>query len=137
MDWFPIKKLTDIEVAYLAGCIDCDGSISVKVGKIRRSKINICSSHKEYLEKIKEIAGCGHIYRTRKAHKIHGYFHNEGYEWHLSAKKYLLPLVKRLYPYLILKKDKCSKIIKVLNKVKMYSGKKKRIGTYCKEYELQ
>lgn len=120
MDIFKQKDLTSTEAAYLAGCIDCDGSISIEVGKQKSTKMNIVSVNKSYLELIKDIASCGHIYRTSKLRSIGKYIAKEAFEWHVSSKKYLLPLLESIYPYMLLKKDKVLSAIKILKAKRNY-----------------
>lgn len=122
MTIYTSKTYTPAEAAFMAGCIDCDGSISVEVGKGKVTKINITSIDKWFLEEIKRMANCGHIYIVHKERISLGYKSKIGYEWHLSAKRYLYPFLTQILPYLILKKEKAKQAILCLEKRNQYGG---------------
>lgn len=118
LKWGKPKMYMGTEAAYLAGCIDCDGSISIVKGN--RPKVNIVSVHRGYLERIQEIAGCGNIYLFKKERKNGKYVSKDMYEFHIGAAKFLKAFLEQIEPYLILKKEKARKTLRFLDGVNAY-----------------
>ncbi len=107
------KKLSEIDSAWLAGVIDGEGSIGLyDYGKEgRRVLIQIGNTNEQFVQKVKELIGCGssinrqHFGGGHKGRKAMYHYTLKG-----SARCYVI--LKQIYPYLIIKKDLAERIIK-------------------------
>ena len=65
-------EFNELELAYIAGFIDGEGTISVffhKKKKLWRPIFEICNTDLTTLEWIRDTLGCGSIYSCKKEHK--------------------------------------------------------------------
>jgi len=104
--------MSKITIQYLAGFFDGEGSVSLfvdKKSKYKNFKIRIVNTDKYVLDYIKKTFG-GKIYSMKRYHKNH----KDKWSWDLNGKA-ALPLIKSLYPFCIIKKQKLIKYMKEYN----------------------
>jgi len=105
--------MNPVNLAYVAGVLDCDGSIKVDMTANRKSvqcSLIIYNSERMLLEKCKAVIGgsvCGPYFHNVKQKKP--YFH-----LNLYAQKTLLEVLKALLPYLVIKKKIALKMVEYL-----------------------
>lgn len=105
----PAKPIPHTAVAYLAGLIDGEGTVSLrrKIGKHFNIEVYITSSNKPTLEWVKRIFG-GNIYTyTRKNDTIRLPQH----KWHIHSRA-AEALLRIVLPYLIIKGEHARLAIK-------------------------
>jgi len=125
--------LTDFEKGYLAGLLDGEGTISVykntekRIGR-KRSKlgftlgchIRISNTNVELLRKVSEITG-GKIYLSSKNNRK-----KKVYVCQINDKAKIVEILEQLFPFLIEKKKRASKIIEFcksrINRPSLKSG---------------
>ena len=101
------RKHTPIDLAYLAGLIDGEGSVIVNPYCPREGqrfkqynlRVLVVNTNKEILEWIKSIFGGG-VYSHGKPESIK---HKQCYTWNIDAKKAEI-LLREVFPYLKIKK---------------------------------
>jgi len=101
------SKLTDYEIGYLAGFFDADGSVSISQPKGRAPRPDFvwCNTHKPTIDKIamllERIGAKPKIYtqKTKGGRKTM-------YNVRLNGLSEIRQVIKMLYPYLIVKKEK-------------------------------
>lgn len=89
---------------YIAGYFDADGNFHVKFNKSKPSfqlLIRIYSTQKIVLEKIKEFIGYGYVRIVKKKSNPKW---SDCYEYCVSKKSESKDFIKRVIPYLIIKK---------------------------------
>jgi len=126
------------EIAYLAGVIDGEGSITInKASKgLLRPRIDICSTSKEFLEYLlgimrKHGIDTGYFLQERKVPKNH----KRAYHLIWDTQKNVLKILEKIYPYLFLKRRQ-AKIVIDFCKSRLSNGRK-RFGKKYSEYELK
>jgi hypothetical protein len=128
----PYVKVTDVELAYIAGFLDGDGSVMVQVKKTKfnpkgwRLMFTICfyqdSKHAQPLSWIKKKLQIGYLsYRNDgiTEFRINGYAQTEN-------------ILKELFPYLHFKKKQVVIILKILKLVH-----NKKLGQLNREERLK
>ncbi len=90
---------------YLAGFIDGEGSIILKPPRVR---IYISNTNEPVLKKIKGFVGCGSVFEVKR--KIKGNWKKQ-YGWTIGSHKEVLGILKKIEPFLIIKKELCNKAI--------------------------
>lgn len=110
-----IRKLKKEEASWLAGAIDGEGSIGLydfrREG--RRVSITLANSNKDFVLRARKVIGCGStVYRTNLHLSHKG--RKPIYMYCLKGSNRCYWLLKQIIPYLIIKKDKASDIIKEL-----------------------
>jgi len=103
-------------LAYIAGFLDGEGSISLKKerGRWVLPAIQIRNVYPEPLQKIQKVFG-GSLY-LRKGEKEKW---RDTFEWEITRWKGCLNLLEKIYPYLIIKKKQAAIIIRLAKKVQM------------------
>jgi len=117
----PQRKVSEIEIAWLAGFIDGEGSIGLKVQKYMRGKkvfyvapyVHICNTHLatlDYVDYILKGLHIGHYFQWAKPHRYpHGKKDVSEYKplWRLmiDGMKRCKPLLLALIPYIVTKLD--------------------------------
>lgn len=105
-------KLSDLEIGWLAGALDGEGSLNFSERKDGLNKyymhIQIANTNLAYLQKAKEIIHAGSIY---------SYNWNNGkwkiiYTYRLTNVGIVLHILEQITPYLIIKKEKAEIITK-------------------------
>lgn len=98
--------------SYIAGLFDGEGSA---YSNKRRSYFAIVNCNKEVLEKIQGFVGRGSIYVSKRnldKWKI-------SYKYVLSSNENVSFILKKIIPYLIIKKQRCEKIIEIIQQKKL------------------
>jgi len=98
--------------SYIAGLFDGDGSISARETKTRNLSfgdlyVGLYSTNREVIEKIHAFIGIGNFYVRKKGER------NE-YRIIIHKQKEMLFFLKKIYPHLIVKKEKAKWAIKWL-----------------------
>jgi hypothetical protein len=110
-----IRKFTQVEAAWLAAAIDGEGSFGLyDYGREgRRVLIQMGNTNEAFVGEMRRIIGCGSsIYRTKFAASHKG--RKPIYHYVLKGSARCYWVLKQLVPYLIIKKEKASKIIRNL-----------------------
>jgi len=106
-----IRKLKKWESAWLAGVIDSDGSIGLyDYGREgRRVQVQVGNVCKEFLERVREVIGCGSsAFHAR--HPSH-LGHKPMFNFSLKGSNRCYWLLRQILPFLIVKKDKAQSIL--------------------------
>lgn len=106
--------MTDFELGYVVGLFEGEGFIALNLQKTDTNEhygINIGFSNNSFetLEKVKSILGCGKIFKRRAT----GRWQPNG-SLIISKQKDALSFLEKVYPYLIIKKEKAELIIEFL-----------------------
>ena len=112
-----LSKVDPVNLAYIAGFLDGDGSIMLQLhrrqaGKeIFRVKTTICfyqdNRHRKDIEWIKEILGCGYVY-TRRDHIC---------ELRVEGFQRVLEILTALKPYLRFKRKQVKLMLEMIPKL--------------------
>jgi hypothetical protein len=112
-----LSKTDSINLAYIAGFLDGDGSIMLQMHRREagnetfRVKTVICfyqdSRHIDKIEWIKEVLGCGYIY-TRRDHIS---------ELRIEGFQRVFEVLTNLKPYLRFKKEQVNLMLKIIPKL--------------------
>ena len=109
-----------LKLAWLAGLIDGEGSFGIYDRSVSL-RINLIEQDKFVLEEVQKIAG-GRLNYNSLLNKKNPKWNNQ-WCWSLYRHRDMLALCKKLYPYLILKKKDCKKMMDFIEKkVKMKYG---------------
>ncbi len=110
-----IKKLKKTEATWLAAVIDGGGSIGIyNYGREgRRVCIQMSNTNKEFVEKMREIIGCGSQVIRTNIHKTHK-GKKPMYQYVLKGSNRCYRVLRQIIPYLIIKKEKAREIVKEL-----------------------
>ena len=118
----PIKNLQDVDLAYISGFLDGDGSIMVQVKKTRDRKsgwrlmFTICfyqdSRHEKPLFWIQKKLDIGYISRR-----------NDGMtELRINGYRRTKEILEALHPYIKFKKKQVKYVLKILSILEPYKG---------------
>lgn len=117
----PIKNLTAVQRAYIAGIVDGEGHLAISKGPARkkngeRSPYYLCyckigSTDPNLLIWIQEVTGYGTIYREGRF-SFDNPTRKPFYTWHISNTQ-LDNLLGQIYDYLIIKKHQADLILKM------------------------
>jgi len=125
------------ELAYLAGVIDGEGSITINKGSrgLLRPRIDICSTSKEFLEYLLSIMrkhgiDTGYFMQERNVPKNH----KRAYHLIWDTQKNVVKILDKIFPYLYLKRRQ-AEIVIAFCKSRLENGQK-RFGKRYSEYEL-
>jgi len=107
-----VRVLTEPEKAWLAAAIDGEDSIGIyQSSDGRRAQVRVCNTDVRFVERAKEIVGCGSISYSR-VHKGEGHKgHKPVHDYSLKGSLRNLRLLQQIEPYLIIKRDKALAII--------------------------
>ena len=109
IDWGKISK---IDTAYMAGIIDADGCISVNTTRYYTYwRITINNTSKSLMDWIEDKFGVGGVNKERRKRPKN---HKRVYVFLVAAQKEVLEMVKKIEPYLIVKKQKAQECIEFL-----------------------
>jgi hypothetical protein len=93
-----VKELTEVEKAYVAMALDCEGSIVPQIGPDYYGiRIRIPNTSKPLVDRIKEIIGDGQVYVHDKGRK------KAMWSYVLTGLNPVYDLLKQISPYLIVK----------------------------------
>ena len=117
-----MNKLTEAQKGYIAGILDGEGSLMLHISKtgMIHSRINIGQKDKRLIDWLMETTGVGttgkpfDLSRKRNSN-VHGtgLFH----KWHVNRSWEIVPLLRAVLPYLVLKKRKAMVLILVAKTV--------------------
>lgn len=111
--------MSDVESAYLAGLIDGDGCVNMgpvgnSPGSFRISA-QITSKDKMLIDYVYQTTGVGHV-------RPNNYKGRHAWRWDVTSHKDVILLIKRVHPYIVLKKKVCELIYTMATKVKQRSS---------------
>ena len=112
-------KLTEIEKAWLAAAIDCDGTISAAFHKdcqCYRPIIAIYNTNLELLEKVRKL-----ILESTIDWRKRSLRYKKTFRLRISNKGVVLNLLTQIYPYLIVKKKQAKLLLECLNNPSLWS----------------
>jgi len=102
--------MREVELAWLAGIVDGEGSITIRKGQVNKGQVQLSvgNTYKEAIDKIKEMTGFGYVrllhrdlerpfYKKSKTHK-------PCYQWKVVSNQACSAL-RPLLPYLVIKKE--------------------------------
>ena len=129
--FFKIKTIKDVDLGYLAGMIDGEGSFRIDKIDRRRAKIydyyvgisyeptvRVYNGNRGCLERLKNIVGGGKIL----SREPRGRNHSKSY-WFIMSPNILRQILPVLKDYLTIKKDHCELVIKFLSLTKNKNDK--------------
>lgn len=137
----------EIEMAYIAGLMDGDGSFSITKANVKnkiqyRPLIQLGSKYKSTIELLKTMIGGNFTFTDDHINK-HGKAKKAFYNWRLSGADRCINFLSKITPYLTNKKDRAEFLLKYFLENKFVPGKKlsndilsKREQAYSKMYEL-
>lgn len=105
--------------SYIAGFVDGEGSI-IKCGDTDY-RVAIPQTHEGVLKEIKNFTDVGNICKVKKR-KAHW---KESWTYYVAKQEDTLFFLKKIYPYLIVKKYVAQKIIPIVTKIVSKNRKKK------------
>lgn len=106
------RELTQTEVAYLAGILDGEGSISILKMRMKRKsatywhyalQIRIASTHLPLIEWICDLVG-GRIYEQTYVTRVQGN-RKRAQHWHIGGRADVAAFLRLVRPYLIVKAE--------------------------------
>lgn len=120
--------VTKIELSYIAGMVDGDGTINItKSIKKRKCKckmnikehiyehkyprLRITNTDLNLLNWIKKKLNVGHIYENNR--KTPSFNKKQLYSYNISKTKDVIEIIKKIYPYLIVKKKNAERILSI------------------------
>lgn len=108
-----VRKLSDVEAAYVAACIDCDGHIGVhKNRNSKEVKVGISNCDKDFLVSILCMVNGGRL----TEHKIKHIRPTHRKQWLLDFRvREMKDLLPQLLPYLFIKKGRALAAIEQLS----------------------
>jgi hypothetical protein len=114
-----------IQWAWLAGLMDGEGCFMVAAGKqyknVKELKPLICivlsEKDKFVLEEVQAIAGGTIYFRKINTNNPRLVNTNDQYQWYISNPKKCVEFSEKIYPFLVLKKETCSKFLKTVDLV--------------------
>ncbi len=106
--------MKDTEIAYLAGLIDGDGTISIHLDRGgHKPVVSISNTNREVLEWCKNLVGKGSISNKKRYKENHTPSFNLVWVYDTA-----LDIAKKCYPYLIIKKERAECILRWKSVVK-------------------
>ncbi len=112
-DLSAVRTLSEIEKAWLAGVIDCEGSVGLyRMKEGRRVVIQVANTHRGFIERVKQVIGCGCI-----CPHIPGGLHigkKTVYHYICHGSERGIKLLTQVRPYLIIKGEKTDTILNEL-----------------------
>jgi hypothetical protein len=122
--------MKDVEIAYLAGLIDGDGTISIHSDSgAHKPMVSIANTNREVLEWCKNLIGKGSISNKKTYKSHHTPSFNLRWEYDIA-----LDVAKKCYPYLIIKKERAGCVLKWKSVVKRNG--KYTLKELCRKNEL-
>ena len=124
----PLKRLpilTDIQIGWLAGAIDADGTITINKCKPRRKHrtiryrpaIYLCNTCEEFVKHAKQITKAGNIVSQMPKSTELG--KKRKFVW-IVQDNIAVQIIKKIFPYLIVKKKQAEVVIKFSKIVPKY-----------------
>lgn len=120
------KTVSEADWAYLAAMIDGDGSISFakkKYEEVGRPRVQITQKDPDFIRSLHEKYGIGRVsIREGRASKTPDgkVRRSDAHVWYVNGKASTLYLLKKIEPFLMLKKDKARLGIEVLEGLKAH-----------------
>ncbi len=110
-----VRKFKTWEAAWLAGVIDGEGSIGLYTyGKEgRRVLIQLANTSKEFVDRVREVIGCGSQVNRTNQHKSHK-GRKPMHSFSLKGSTRCYWVLQQITPFLIIKKQLALNIIKEL-----------------------
>lgn len=105
----PLRPMSDIELAWLAGFFDGEGHISIRAQLSQRAvgvKIQVTNTNREILERVQAVTGVGYIttrYRDSARHK-------PTHDWHTTGGN-AKAILRLLIPHLIVKSKRAKQAV--------------------------
>ena len=100
MDYATVKKLRDVDAAWLAGIIDGEGCVTLtterKRQKFKNPQVCVSNTSLKLLEEIKELTGVGHI--RKKPKRVE--HHKQAWSWQIKTGRQVLDLLEQLLPHM-------------------------------------
>jgi len=137
-----MKPLSNEELAYWAGFVDGEGSIKIIKRRPGRGATNpsyipylaIINTNKAIIEELKRVFETGTIWHKKPSKPNH----RDAYGWYVSAKK-CVEILKKLLPYLKIKKPQAETLIEYYQKCGGYKWhhEKERFGATTPEHILK
>jgi len=126
--------MSQIELAYLAGLIDGEGTITLckkhASDKFKIPQVSMASTSYELVKIVADMTGIGHISQKKK-YQDH---HRQSYAWQCTNSQQAVALLRELLPYL----RESAKWKRAKKLVSQWSSITKRNGKYTKvEYQLK
>ncbi len=123
----------ELIIAYLAGIIDGEGTIRITEGKVKgknwkniyNCSIRVGMTEPEPLLLLYEVFGGALNIEKRTGNS------RDIYRWAATGNKIAPPIIKRLLPYLIVKKEQAETVLEFVENFKLFNGK----NTPDEEYE--
>ena len=114
------EKMTDFELGYVVGLFEGEGFIafnfSLRNDKTRHEyytvHLGLVNTDLDLLEKFQSIIGYGSI--TKKPHQSQFNSTKQCWQWRVSKQKEALDFLEKVYPCLIVKREKAELIIEFL-----------------------
>ena len=106
----PIIEMTQIEIGYMAGCIDGEGSFNITPGGNQAFNVSLTVSNtdQKMLDKLCNSSGVGVVYTTpctqRKGNKLL-------WVWHVGSRVQLSTLLPIIIPALITKRKRAEYVL--------------------------
>lgn len=131
MTYKKLKPMSEVELAYLAGLIDGEGTITLckprASSKYKVPQISMASTSYELIKIVADMTGIGHVSQKKK-YQDH---HSQSYTWQCTNSKQVIALLRALLPYLreSLKWKRAKKL------VSEWSSVTQRNGKYAEEQE--
>lgn len=113
-EWTPSENVRETDIAYLAGFIDGEGTITLRrvaKGRYTKAMVSYCNSVKAVIER------CARITDSKVAHSrrsISKPGHSDIYIVNIFRREIVLGLLKALMPYLVAKRPQAMAVIEFL-----------------------
>lgn len=105
-----VRELSETERAWLAGVIDGEGSIGLyRSTDGRRVVIQVGNTHRGFIERVREVVGCGSI-SPREPRGLHK-GRKTVYHYTCTGAVRGFRLLEQVTPYLVIKKSKAEEIM--------------------------
>lgn len=99
-----IDSLSKAEKGYIAGCIDCDGSLGLYPSKNRYSAhVSISNTDRRMINFLLEKIGGGNTSKDRETKTIH--------TWFIHSRSQCLKFLKGIRDFLVIKQNQCDILI--------------------------
>lgn len=111
-----VRVFLPTESAWLAAAVDGEGSIGIYNGggnQGRYAQIQVSNTDVRFVDRFKEIIGCGSSVMRTNFHKAHK-GRKPIFHYALKGSSRCYWVLKQIEPYLIIKRDKALKIIEEL-----------------------
>jgi hypothetical protein len=120
-EWTPSEGVRNVDIAYLAGFIDGEGTISinrVSKGRYIKARVGYCNSNENVVRFCAQITGSKVLLSHRPDRR-----HSDIYLVNICAREKVLGVLKTIRPYLIAKKAQADAVIEFLEMQEYRIGK--------------